>query len=114
MPTLTIQTNVEIPAAQRRPTLEAASARVAEILGKPEGYVMAMLQTNPDMLFAADDAPLAYLELKSLGLPEDSTPALSAALCAFMQDHFGVPPERTYVEFSSPPRHMFGWNGRTF
>jgi len=114
MPTLKIQTNVEIPAAQRKPLLEAASAKVAEILGKPEGYVMVMLQTNPDMLFAASDAPLAYLELISLGLPEDATPTLSAALCAFMQNHFGVPPDRTYVAFSSPPRCMFGWNSRTF
>jgi phenylpyruvate tautomerase PptA (4-oxalocrotonate tautomerase family) len=114
MPTLNIQTNAEIAPERRKPILEAASAAVAEILGKPESYVMVVLQTNPDMLFAADDAPLAYLELKSLGLPEDNTPALSAALCGFMQEHFGVPPERIYIELASPPRHMFGWSGRTF
>jgi phenylpyruvate tautomerase PptA (4-oxalocrotonate tautomerase family) len=114
MPTLKIQTNVETTAGRRMPILQAASLKVAEILGKPESYVMVLLQTNPDMLFAGDDAPLAYLELKSLGLPEDSTPALSAALCEFMDENFGVRRERIYIEFTSPPRHLFGWNGKTF
>ena len=114
MPTLKIQTNVETPPARRKPILEAASSKVAQMLGKPESYVMVLLQTNPDMLFAGDDAPLAYLELKSLGLPEDQTPAISTALCKFMEKHFGVPQGRIYIEFSAPPRHLFGWNGGTF
>ena len=114
MPTLKIQTNGEIPTQRRKVILEAASSTVAEQLGKPESYVMVILETNRDMLFAAHDAPLAYLELKSLGLPEDTTPALSAALCRFMKQHFGIPPERIYIEFASPPRHLFGWNGKTF
>lgn len=114
MPTLNIQTNVQTPQERHKPILAAASSKVAQMLGKPESYVMVILQTNPDMLFAADDRPLAYLELKSLGLPEGDTPALSEALCAFMEEHFGIPPERIYIEFAFPPRHMFGWNGGTF
>lgn len=114
MPTLKIQTNVEIPSKRRKVILEAASSTVAEQLGKPESYVMVILETNRDMLFSAADSPLAYLELKSLGLPEDTTPAISAALCQFMEQHFGVPPGRIYIEFASPPRHLFGWNGKTF
>jgi phenylpyruvate tautomerase PptA (4-oxalocrotonate tautomerase family) len=114
LPTLKIQTNVEVPIGRRKVVLEAASSTVAEQLGKPESYVMVLLETNSDMIFAASGAPMAYLELKSLGLPEERTPDLSAALCGFMERHFGVPPARVYIEFSSPPRHLFGWNGRTF
>jgi phenylpyruvate tautomerase PptA (4-oxalocrotonate tautomerase family) len=114
MPTLTVKTNVQIVPERRKVILEAVSAAVAEQLGKPETYVMVILETNTDMIFAADAAPLAYLELKSLGLPEDGTAALSEALCALMQRHFEVPPDRVYIEFASPPRHMFGWNGGTF
>jgi phenylpyruvate tautomerase PptA (4-oxalocrotonate tautomerase family) len=114
MPTLKIQTNVATLPTERSAILQDASARVAEVLGKPERYVMVLLETNPDMLFAGTDEPLAYLELKSLGLPEDKTPVLSSALCEFMEAHFKVPAERTYIEFTSPPRHMFGWSGRTF
>lgn len=114
MPTLIIRTNAETPTDRRRKIIEDASATVADILAKPEAYVMVILEHNPDMLFAGDAAPLAYLELKSLGLPEDRTAELSAALCDFLQIRFGVPPSRVYIEFSSPPRHLFGWKGETF
>jgi phenylpyruvate tautomerase PptA (4-oxalocrotonate tautomerase family) len=114
MPTLIIQTNVEIPSERRKVILEAISASVAEQLGKPESYVMVVLRTNPDMIFGADDSPMAYLELKSLGLPEDRTSALSKTFCGLMDKHFGIPPRRTYIEFASPPRHLFGWNSGTF
>jgi len=114
MPTLIIQTNVEVPAERRKVILEAASSLVAEQLGKPESYVMVLMQHNRDMLFGANGAPLAYLELKSLGLPEERAPELSAALCAFMERHFGISPARVYIEMASPPRHLFGWNGGTF
>lgn len=114
MPTLIIQTNAVLSPERRQTALAAASALVARELGKPESYVMVSLQTNPDMRFAGGDDPLAYLELKSLGLPEARTPQLSAALCGLMTEHFGVPAARVYIEFASPPRHLFGWNGGTF
>lgn len=114
MPTLIIQTNVETEPKRQKVMLEAISATLAEQLGKPERYVMVILKTGQDMLFGADDGPAAYLELKSLGLPEDSTPALSSALCSLMHKHFSIPADRIYIELSSPPRHMFGWNGGTF
>jgi len=114
MPTLIIQTNVETPIKRRKVILEAISAAVAEALGKPERYVMIILKSNPDMLFGTDDAPMAYLELKSLGLPEANTPALSERLCGLMDRHLGIPASRVYIEFASPPRHLFGWDGGTF
>ena len=114
MPTLIIHTNVETPADRRQRILQDASSTVAKVLAKPESYVMVIMKMNPDMLFAGDAAPLAYLELKSLGLPEDRTRELSAALCRFMEAHFGVSAERVYIEFASPPRHLFGWKGATF
>lgn len=84
------------------------------MLGKPENYVMVILQTNPAMLFAGSDEPLAYLELKSLGLPEDKTADFSSRLCTLVSELLGVAPERTYIEFSSPARHCWGWNHSTF
>jgi len=114
MPTLIIRTNVETPADHRKKIIEDASLMIAKILGKPESYVMVILEDKMDMLFAGDAAPLAYLELKSLGLPEERTSDLSADLCYFMEARFGVPPARVYIEFTSPLRHLFGWNSGTF
>jgi phenylpyruvate tautomerase len=114
MPTLRILTNVQIPADQRNGVLVGASRMLADMIGKPESYVMVMLEDGRDMLFAGTSAPAAFLEVKSLGLPENKTPEYSRTLCDFIVAAVGVPAERIYIEFATPPRHLFGWNGGTF
>ena len=114
MPLLSISTNQVVEADQCGQVLRKASSLVAEALGKPESYVMVLLNENKNMLFAGTDEPLAYLELKSLGLPEKDTGRLSDQLCELMNSELGVPAERVYIEFSNPERHMWGWNGGTF
>lgn len=114
MPYLRIQTNVSREPAARGRLLARASACVADALGKPERYVMVALEAGETMVFAGSEAPLAYLELKSIGLPEQSTTELSRALCDLVQDALGVPGERIYIEFTDAPRHLWGWNGGTF
>jgi phenylpyruvate tautomerase len=114
MPLLKIETNQTLDAAGRDSLLTKASQQVAAILGKPERYVMVSLQTNPAMLFAGSDAPLAYLELKSIGLPQSRTAELSRALADLMNAELGLPAERIYIEFADAPRTMWGWNGATF
>jgi phenylpyruvate tautomerase PptA (4-oxalocrotonate tautomerase family) len=114
MPTLIIKTNAQLPPHPLDELLQALSGALAELLRKPEDYVMVLLEPVADMSFGGDTAHCAYLELKSLGLPEDRTAALSAALCGLVEEHIGVPKSRVYIEFASPPRHMFGFDGRTF
>lgn len=114
MPYLMIQTNQSIDAAAGKSLLANASKLVATELGKPESYVMVALEDNTPMLFAGEDAPLAYLELKSIGLPEDKTTQLSAALCNLIQESIGVSQDRVYIEFANAGRAMWGWNGATF
>lgn len=114
MPTLRILTNAEVPSAERKNLLERASETTAAMLGKPESYVMVSLEEGRPMLFAGSPAPAAYLELKSLGLPEADTPRYSRTLCDLVLETLNIPPERVYIEFANPPRHLFGWNGGTF
>jgi phenylpyruvate tautomerase PptA (4-oxalocrotonate tautomerase family) len=77
MPTLRILTNAQVFPEDRPGLLAQASRTVAEMLGKPESYVMVILEDGRDMLFAGTRAPAAYLELKSLGLAETRTAAYS-------------------------------------
>lgn len=114
MPYLKIQTNQSPDPEAGRALMADASALVADRLGKPERYVMVELQGTAPMLFAGTDAPLAYLELKSIGLPGSATAELSAALCELLEQKLGVPRDRVYVEFADAERHMWGWNGGTF
>ena len=112
MPVLQITTNVSIEDAEA--LAKQASSLTAEILGKPESYVMVNINSDADLIFAGSDEPCALLMLTSLGLPEAETKVYSEKLCAFIEQQLGVPPARTYIEFSSPERHMFGWNSGTF
>jgi phenylpyruvate tautomerase PptA (4-oxalocrotonate tautomerase family) len=114
MPLLKIQTNKPLETGAARSLAEAASAAVAGMLGKPERYVMVSVEHNPAMLFGGDDAPLAYLELKSIGLPENRTAQFSATLADLVEQQLGVPADRVYIEFADALRHLWGWDGGTF
>lgn len=112
MPYLSVQTNTAI--ADEAALLSRLSAQVARLLGKPESYVMLHIESDAAMLFAGSAEPLAYVQLKSLGLPQAETAAFSAVLCSLLNDELGIDVERIYIEFSGPERHMWGWNGSTF
>lgn len=114
MPYLKIQTNTPLTAEAAQALLAKASRTVAGLLGKPENYVMVALEPPLPMLFTGSDAPLAYLELKSIGLPEGKTAALSKTLCELMEQETGVNKERVYIEFANAKGALWGWNGGTF
>lgn len=114
MPLLRITTNKTFNDSEQQTITRQLSTAVASMLGKPESYVMIIMQVNPAMLFAGSDEPLAYLELKSLGLPDDKTADFSSALCKLLGEQLDIQQNRTYIEFSSPPRHFWGWDGKTF
>jgi phenylpyruvate tautomerase PptA (4-oxalocrotonate tautomerase family) len=114
MPLLKIETNQDVEELARNRVIAKASQQVATMLGKPERYVMVSLQINPSMVFAGAQEPLAYLELKSIGLPQARTAELSAGLAELMKAELGLPADRIYIEFSDAPRTMWGWNSTTF
>lgn len=114
MPYLKIQTNQRVDDGRRAQVLATASRLVADALGKPERYVMIALEGGVSMAFAGSEEPLAYLELKSIGLDEATTAGLSERLCQLMNEHLQIPAERVYIEFANAPRHMWGWKGTTF
>jgi phenylpyruvate tautomerase len=114
MPLLKIQTNAVLDADAGKALLAEASRAVAALLGKPERYVMVSLETAATMAFGGDTSPLAYLEMKSIGLPQERTDALSTALCELMNTALGVSADRVYIEFADAQGHLWGWNGGTF
>jgi len=114
MPLLSITTNHQSEAALTSKLLKLASEAVSAMLGKPERYVMVMLTHNPHMLFSGTNAPQAYLELKSIGLPEERTAELSQILSDLITHHLQIPADRIYIEFSDAQRHLWGWNAGTF
>ena len=114
MPYLMVQTNKEVEKQTGQNFMTRASALISEQLGKPEIYVMVSLQPPCPMLFSGSSEPAAYLELKSIGLPDASTGNLSKALCSLTHDMLKIDTNRIYIEFSKSERHMWGWNNTTF
>ncbi len=114
MPYLKIQTNLPLSKKAERAVLRNASQLVSELLEKPESFVMIAVEANTPMLFGGSDEPVAFLELKSIGLPAKRTKDLSEALCQMIEGHLGVPCDRVYVKFIDVKRGMWGWKGDTF
>lgn len=114
MPLLNLTTNARLADDQSAALLRTLSMAVADMLGKPERYVMVSLTPNPHMCFAGSGGPLAYIELKSIGLPEAHAGELSSRLCKLVSAELGIASERIYIEFSDARRTLWGWNGGTF
>ena len=112
MPLLEISTNTNIEDSQS--IAVKASKLTADILGKPESYVMVKIQDKQSLLFAGSNEPAAHVQLKSLGLPEDKTADFSSSLCSFINAELNIDSARIYIEFVNPERHMWGWDQRTF
>ena len=112
MPLLEITTNTTID--NTRALAERASRLTAEILSKPESYVMVKIQPEQALIFAGKNTPAAYVQLKSLGLPEKRTADFSAKICAFLNAELAISSERIFIEFTSPQSHMWGWDNSTF
>ncbi|HZK09333.1 MAG TPA: phenylpyruvate tautomerase MIF-related protein [Bacteroidales bacterium] len=112
MPYLKIKTNQKLNAGDE--LIANLSKLVAEMLHKPEKYVMIDVEDQRQMLFGGTDAPLIYCELKSIGLPREQTSDLSARLTGFLTEATHVPANRIYIEFVDAPRDLWGWNGGIF
>ena len=112
MPLLNVKTNINI--SDKNSFASLASKTTASAIGKPESYVMVAIDDGQVLLFAGNDEPAAYLELKSINLPESETTALSSTLCQLVYEQLKIEKNRIYIEFSNAERHMWGWNGATF
>ncbi|CAK9192844.1 unnamed protein product [Sphagnum jensenii] len=115
MPSLNVQTNVPVDGVVTSGILKEASKAVANIIGKPESYVMISLRGGVPMSFGGSEDPTAYGELVSIGgLGPEINKQLSAAIAEILQTKLSVPPARFYIKFYDVKRTDLGWNGATF
>jgi phenylpyruvate tautomerase PptA (4-oxalocrotonate tautomerase family) len=114
MPYIEVATNVDMDDAMARDVLSKLSGLAAEMLGKPEKYVLARVTAGQVLSHGGSADPAAYVTLRSIGLPKDGTPGFSAKICGFLQAELGVSGDKVYIDFSDIERSMFGWNGSTF
>ena len=111
MPLINLRTSLAAVESRDELLLEL-SAMLAEQTGKPEDYVMTLLETDVPMTFAGSSAPAAFVEIKSIGALRP--PAMTAAFCELITARTGIPADRTLITFDDVPASALGWNGRTF
>lgn len=116
MPLIKVQTSVAAPdRAAVDLLLKSLSASLARHTGKPEAYVMTAFEPNIAMTFAGTNAPVCYIEIKSVGsMSSAQTATMSQDFCQQVQTALGVPANRTYIEFADAKGYMWGWNSATF
>ncbi|XVE71895.1 hypothetical protein DITRI_Ditri10aG0188300 [Diplodiscus trichospermus] len=115
MPTLNLYTNVPVDAVTTSDILKDATKAVAKIIGKPESYVMILVNGGVPMAFAGTEAPAAYGELISIGgLGPSVNGRLSSTLADILQTKLSIDGSRFYIKFYDVQRSFFGFNGSTF
>lgn len=114
MPYFSIETNQTMDDTMRQKLIQKTSAFVAALAGKPEQYVMIAIKPGIAMTFGGGQGPTAFIQFKSIGLPVDQCAKMSEKICDYVEDEFGIPGDRTFIDFCKLDRKMFGWNGKTF
>ena len=92
--------------------LKEISKKVAELTGKPENYVMTLIQNNSQMTFAGSDEPCCFIKLKSIGSLNPSS--MSKSLCELIESKTNIKTNRIYLEFIDVKAGNWGFNGSTF
>jgi phenylpyruvate tautomerase len=114
MPYLAIHTNQSIPEEKQNALLEVLSDIVASQLGKPKDYVMVSLVQGLPMLFAGDRSPAAFVELSSIGIPDERRESLCSRLTEQISIDTGIVSDRIYLVLADISRRFWAQGGKTF
>ena len=88
------------------------SKMIADLTGKPQSYVMTMIQCNTQMTFAGSDEPCCFIKLKSIGSLNPSS--MSRSLCELIASKTNIKTNRIYIEFTDVKASNWGFNSSTF
>ena len=88
------------------------SKLVADLTGKPESYVMTLIQSDNRMTFAGSDEPCCFMKVKSIGSLNPSS--MSKYLCELIASKTNINSNRVYIEFTDVKASNWGFNGSTF
>jgi phenylpyruvate tautomerase PptA (4-oxalocrotonate tautomerase family) len=114
MPYLLIQTNKPLGETEQSQLLADASKVVATLLNKPEKYVMVAWAPAPKMIFDGNPDGAAFLELRSIGIPESGREKIPGALAKCMAEHLAISVDSVYLVMSDVPGKYWAQGEQTF
>ena len=94
--------------------LVAASRVVASQLSKPENYVMVSIAPGQRRAFAGSEEPAAFLELRSIGLPDAKRGSLCTELTDLIAEFCGIARDRIFLVMVDVDAKLWSHDGKTF
>jgi len=114
MPLLKLETSRGLNDEKKKTVLAALSRAVADIIGKPEQYVM-ITTSQAAILMSGKAGDAAFVDIRSIGgLNSETNRKLSQQICKLLKDSLGIAPDRIYLNFTDVEAGNWGWNGSTF
>ena len=110
MPLFSVTTSIKIE--EKISFIKNCSNLISELTNKPEQYVMVRLFDQIPMIFAKDQSPSCFIELKSIGSLNPSI--MSKEISIFISKEIGIPINRIYISFEDIKATNWAFNGRTF
>lgn len=116
MPCLQVKVNFALDAAAKANAAAQFSKLVARLTGKPEAYVMVVVEDGAAISMGGDAAGNAcFMDLRSIGaISRSANKTYSAALCKLASEVLSVESERVYINFQSYAGENWGFDGTTF
>ncbi len=114
MPLLALKTSVLLPEDGQETVVKELSRVVADVIGKPEQYVMVVLEEGT-ICMSGECVPAAFADVRSIGgLNSETNKRLSEAICSLLKTRLDLDSSHVYVNFSDVAAQNWGWNGGTF
>ncbi|XP_073034452.1 uncharacterized protein [Primulina eburnea] len=115
MPTLNLFINTPVDGVVASDILKDATKAVAETIGKPESYVLILVNGGVQISFGGSEEPAAYGELISIGgLSPSVNGKLSSIIAEILQTKLSIDSSRFYIKFYDVHGSFVGYNGSTF
>jgi len=113
MPYFSIHTNQAMERSAKQALLKRASAMAADLLGKPESYVMVSMDDGAALIFGGTEEPAAFVELRSIGLPREQCSGYAEKISDLLEEELKIPRNRVFIDFTDLDRGLFALNGKT-
>jgi phenylpyruvate tautomerase len=114
MPLMKLQLSENIDDEKKTTLLSCLSRIVSDSLGKPENYVMVILEQG-SFLMLGSEGNAAFADIRSIGsINSRTTLDLTQRLCRYLDELLGIPSNRVYINFTDIAAENWGWNGETF
>ena len=114
MPMINLKTPLDVPENKRDSLLNALSKAVSEVTGKPERYIMVILE-KADFMLGGERELAAFLDIRGIGgISPEINANLSKKICEILEERIAVAQDKVYLNFTDVPASNWGWNGSTF